>query len=258
MRADVILVEMGLAESRQKAKGLIEAGNVYFGGAQVKKAAAEIDPARASELELRGETMPYVSRGGYKLEEALRAFSIDVCGLICVDFGASTGGFTDCLLQHGAAKVIAVDSGRDQLHPRLRDDARVTCMENCNARYLTAEAIGGEKADLAVCDLSFISQTKIYAAVNAVLKDGGCFVSLIKPQFEAGREYLNKHGVVRDVRVHERVKQMIRDEAARAGFLCLGMTDSPILGGDGNKEFLAFFKKVENASEKTEGMTDGH
>lgn len=241
MRADRYLVEQGITESRKKAKDLIEAGNVFACGKQVSKASQLI--AEGTEIELRGEILPYVSRGGLKLQGAFDAFGIEVSGKTAVDFGASTGGFTDCLLQRGAKKVFAVDSGSDQLHPRLRADARVVCMENRNARTLTPDDIGGEKVDLAVCDLSFISQTKIYGAVCAVLAEGGLFISLIKPQFEAGREYLNKHGIVRDERIHERVKNTIADEARRMGLRCLGMTESPITGGDGNREYLALFRK---------------
>lgn len=251
MRADLYLVSLGIAESRQKAKNLIDAGNVCANGKTVKKASQEIDVASQPSITLIGQIMPYVSRGGLKLEEALKAFSVDVKDMLAIDFGASTGGFTDCLLQNGAKKVISVDSGSDQLHPKLKHDARVVSMENCNARYLTLADIGGEQADIAVCDLSFVSQTKIYDTVRGVLKDGGIFISLIKPQFEAGREYLNKHGIVKDERVRLRVKDFIRDEARRKGLKCLGMTDSPISGGDGNKEYLAIFRKENTTAADT-------
>lgn len=241
MRADLLLVRKGLCESRQRAQNLIKDGNAYADGISIAKPSADI--SETADLELRGTVMPYVSRGGLKLEGALDAFLIDVHGMTVADIGASTGGFTDCLLQHGAKKVFAIDSGSGQLHPRLREDARVVCMENCNARFLTAADIGTE-VDLVVCDLSFISQTKVYGAVVSLLREGGCFVSLIKPQFEAGKACLNKHGIVRDERVHQRVKQAIRDEAMIYGLRCRGMIESPITGGDGNREYLACFQKV--------------
>ncbi len=249
MRVDLYLVRCGKAESRQKAKGMIEGGGVLLDGKPLKKPSFEVDETISHEITIQGEVLPYVSRGGLKLEGAIEAFRLDVSGLVCVDFGASTGGFTDCLLQKGAKKVFAIDSGSDQLHPSLRVDSRVVCMEKCNARYLTLADIGGTFVDLCVCDLSFISQVKIYDAVCAVLKGGGRFVSLIKPQFEAGREHLNKHGIVKDLRVHAKVKEQIVLSAKEKGLFCLGIVESPIQGGDGNIEYLALFEKRREEGE---------
>lgn len=244
MRADQYLVFSRKAESRQKAKGMIEGGAVYIGGEKVSKCSENVDETLMPEVEIRGETLKYVSRGGLKLEGAMMAFGLSFEGVTAADIGSSTGGFTDCLLQNGAAKVYAVDSGTNQLHPKLRGDPRVCVMENFNARNLTEEDLGG-KVDLCVCDLSFISQTKVYDAIESVLRPGGLFVSLIKPQFEAGREHLNKHGIVKDVRVHQKVKENIVAEALAHRLRCLGITDSPITGGDGNHEYLALFRREE-------------
>ena len=252
MRIDVYLTEQGFAESRQKAKNMLEAGNIFINGEQVRKASFRIPDGEEPVVEVRGEVMPYVSRGGLKLAAALQEFSVRPEGLRAVDFGASTGGFTDCLLQNGAALVYAVDSGRGQLHPKLAADPRVVSMEGFNARNLTLGDIGGVPCDIAVADLSFISQTKIYDAVSDVLKEGGRFISLIKPQFEAGRAYLNKNGIVTDRRVHERVCEMIRAEAFAHGLMCRGMTTSPIEGGDGNREYLALFVKESVKRDETE------
>ena len=241
MRIDSYLSAHGYAESRQKAKTMIEAGNIWVDGVQVHKASLLITDNEEHRVEIHGEIMPYVSRGGIKLEAALRIFSVKPAGMAAVDFGASTGGFTDCLLQNGAARVYAVDSGRGQLHPKLASDPRVISMEGFNARNLTLQDIGGVPCDLAVADLSFISQTKIYDAVADVLAPGGIFISLIKPQFEAGRAYLNKNGIVTDRRVHARVCEMIRAEAFAHGLICRGITESPIHGGDGNREYLSVF-----------------
>ena len=239
MRVDLALVERGLCESRTKAQALIAAGAVTADGKTVRK--PSLDVLTDCVLSVRQEAMPFVSRGGLKLQGALDAFDLDVTDLVAVDLGASTGGFTDCLLRRGARRVYAIDAGRDQLHPSLRADPRVISREGLNARDLDVDAIGGEKADLMVCDLSFISQTKVYDSVCRLLKVGGHFISLIKPQFEAGPAYLNKHGIVRDERVHRRVKEQIRSAAREQGLICLGMADSPIAGGDGNREYLALF-----------------
>ncbi len=253
MRADLYLVAIGQAQSRQKAKVLIESGSVVIDGKALKKAALEIDDTVVHRVEVQGDVMPYVSRGGLKLKGAIDAFALDVRGMRAVDFGASTGGFTDCLLQHGVREVYAVDAGRDQLHASLRADARVHCMEMCNARYLTLADLGGEAVDICVCDLSFISQTKIYDAVLSVLKEGGLFISLIKPQFEAGPRALNKHGIVRDEKLRAMAKESVILAARAKGLVCLAVVDSPITGGDGNKEYLALFRKETAGGEGEEG-----
>ncbi len=248
MRLDVWLTAHGYAESRRKAQLLIGDGKVYLSGKQITKDAYDMSDDRENELEVRGEPLPYVSRGGLKLKGAIDGFSLDVKGLVCLDLGASTGGFTDCLLKEGAAKVFAVDSGTAQLHPSLRSDPRVVSMENTNARSLCPVDLG-TLVDLTVCDLSFISQTKVYPAVSSVLKEDGRFVSLIKPQFEAGKEAVGKNGIVRDPKVYDKVILSIRIAAAEAGFTCLGVIPSPIEGGDGNREFLALFRKIKKEEE---------
>lgn len=255
MRLDLWLTEKGFAESRQKAKILLSDGKVLIDGRPVTKAAFEMTPEKESTAEVIGEALPYVSRGGLKLKGAIDGFGLAVSGLTCLDLGASTGGFTDCLLKEGAKSVIAVDSGTAQLHQSLRADHRVTVMENTNARFLTPSDIG-TFVDLVVCDLSFISQTKVYGAVASVLKDGGKFVSLIKPQFEAGREHIGKNGIVRDPKVYETVRLAIVKEAARFGLICEGIIDSPITGGDGNREFLALFKKALTEEKTNETDAD--
>lgn len=238
MRADVYLAEKGLCESRSRAKGYIESGMLYVNGVNVKK--CSFDVTENDEVELRGEVLPFVSRGGLKLLGAIKAFSLDVNGLTCVDIGASTGGFTDCLLQHGAKKVYAVDCGRDQLHHSLIADPRVKSIENFNARELTDKTLG-EKCDLAVMDVSFISQTLLHEAVSSVLKDGGTFISLIKPQFEAGRSALSKGGIVKDQRTHISVIRSVTRSANAFGLALTDLIPSPIEGGDGNREYLASF-----------------
>lgn len=255
MRLDLWLTENGYAESRQKAKILLSDGKVLIDGKPVAKAAFEMTPEKEGAVEVIGEALPYVSRGGLKLKGAVDGFGLSVSGLVCLDLGASTGGFTDCLLKEGAARVIAVDSGTAQLHKSLRSDLRVTVMENTNARFLTPSAIG-TFVDLVTCDLSFISQTKVYGAVASVLKPGGRFVSLVKPQFEAGREHIGKNGIVRDPKVYDAVKAMIVKEAESYGLTCRGMIDSPITGGDGNREFLALFVKNEQTKEEKPNGTD--
>ena len=238
MRADVYLAEKGLCESRSRAKGYIESGMLYVNGVNVKK--CSFDVTENDEVELRGEVLPFVSRGGLKLLGAIEAFSLDVNGLTCVDIGASTGGFTDCLLQHGAKKVYAVDCGRAQLHHSLIADPRVKSIENFNARELTDKTLG-EKCDLAVMDVSFISQTLLHEAVSSVLKDGGTFISLIKPQFEAGRSALSKGGIVKDQRTHISVIRSVTRSANAFGLALTDLIPSPIEGGDGNREYLASF-----------------
>ena len=238
MRLDLHLVSAGLAETRQKAKYLIDEGAVYLDGKPCLKSSAEAD---GRTVEVRGEGLRYVSRGGLKLEGAIQAFSLDFSGVTAIDVGASTGGFTDCLLQHGADKVYAVDSGSDQLHPKLRDDPRVISMENCNARLLSPSLIP-EPLSIAVMDVSFISQTLLYPPLRSVLREGATLVSLIKPQFEAGRKDVGKGGIVKDAAVRERVLREVLAAAEKETFYCTGLTVSPIRGGDGNIEYIGCFR----------------
>lgn len=236
-RVDVLLVEKGLCESREQAKRLILAGEVRIGDRVIDKPGQKL--AEDSALEVR-EKPKFVGRGGIKLEGALEAFGIDPTGWVCIDVGASTGGFTDCLLQHGAAKVHAVDVGTNQLVWKLRNDPRVVVKEQFNARHMVPEDLG-EKVRLAVMDLSFISLTKVLPAVFSVLDEEGSVVCLIKPQFELDREDISKGGIVRDPALHERAVEKIRrfvvDECRREW---RGLIASPITGTDGNQEFLAW------------------
>jgi 23S rRNA (cytidine1920-2'-O)/16S rRNA (cytidine1409-2'-O)-methyltransferase len=236
-RVDVLLVEKGLCESREQAKRLILAGEVRIGDRVIDKPGQKL--AEDSALEVR-EKPKFVGRGGIKLEGALEAFGINPTGWVCIDVGASTGGFTDCLLQHGAAKVHAVDVGTNQLVWKLRSDPRVVVKEQFNARHMVPEDLG-EKVRLAVMDLSFISLTKVLPAVFSVLDDEGGVVCLIKPQFELDREDISKGGIVRDPALHERAVEKIRrfvvDECRREW---RGLIASPITGTDGNQEFLAW------------------
>lgn len=240
MRIDKLLYLRGLAKSREAAQKMIRGGNTAVDGRVVTKPSLEVDDD--CDIKIIGETLRYVSRGGLKLERALDAFSLDVTGLDCVDIGASTGGFTDCLLQHGAKRVRAVDVGRSQLDKTLEADARVTSYEGVNARYITPDDIGG-KCELVVCDVSFISLTLILPPVAGILGDDGRFVALIKPQFEAGRANIGKNGIVKDRGVHAEVIERVLDAAQACGLYCFGLTASPILGGDGNREYLAAFDR---------------
>ena len=236
-RADVLLVEKGLCDSREQAKRLILAGEVRIGDRVVDKPGQKL--AEDSALEVR-EKPKFVGRGGIKLEGALEAFGINPTGWVCVDVGASTGGFTDCLLQHGAAKVHAVDVGTNQLVWKLRNDPRVVVKEQFNARHMTPEDLG-EKVRLAVMDLSFISLTKVLPAVFSVLDEEGSVVCLIKPQFELDREDISKGGIVRDPALHDRavakIRRFVVEECRREW---RGLIASPITGTDGNQEFLAW------------------
>lgn len=241
MRLDALLHERCGFESREKAKKAILEGRVSVDGKTVTKPSETVDENAQIEV-LPSEETEYVSRGGIKLAAALDAFSIDVSGLRAVDIGASTGGFTDCLLKRGASLVYAVDVGHGQLHTSLADDARVVNREEVNARYLTADCVGGEKVDIAVSDLSFISQKLILPAVLNVLKDNGLYVCLIKPQFEVGRSKLGKNGIVRDAKARENAVKDVIAFAETLGFLCRGSMTSPITGGSGNIEFLAVFQ----------------
>lgn len=240
-RLDVLLVKKGLAPSREKAKAVIMAGSVYVDGQKEDKAGSVFDEESA-QIEVRGHALPYVSRGGLKLEKALKVFPITLTDKICMDIGASTGGFTDCMLQNGAAKVYSVDVGYGQLDWKLRQDDRVVCMEKTNFRYMTPEDIP-DVLDFASVDVSFISLDKILTPVYALLKEQGEMVALIKPQFEAGREKVGKKGVVRDPKVHEEVISRIVRHADEVSFEVLDLSYSPIRGPEGNIEYLIHLRK---------------
>ena len=239
MRLDVYLYTFGYASSRQRASCLIKEGCVQVKGKTVRKPSFETD-GKAVEVQKGG--LRYVSRGGLKLEEAIRRFSFDPTGLVCLDLGASTGGFTDCLLQHGAKKVYALDVGFGQLANSLRTDSRVTVLEHYNARNLEKKDFS-EPVDAVVSDLSFISQRLIYPAVSGILSSGMPFISLVKPQFEAGREAVGKGGLVKDRQVHWRVMQELILESMNSRLYLSDFCASPIDGGDGNREYLALFRK---------------
>lgn len=241
-RADLLLVERGLAESREKAKVLILAGKVLYtldgkNFHRLLKPSQTLPPTAELKVE---EDLPYVSRGGLKLEQALNLFDVDPSGLVCLDVGASTGGFTDCLLQRGAKRVYAVDVGKGLLHPKLREDQRVVVLEGINARYLTPSYFP-EKMDLITVDVSFISLKKVLPALKDLLKDNGLIIALIKPQFELSPREVKK-GVVRDPKLHFKVVNEIWEFAKNLGFEPLGVVESPILGAKGNKEFLICLK----------------
>ena len=236
-RLDVAMVERGLSESRQKAQAIIMAGQVYVDGQKVDKAGAPVGEMQT--LEIRGKTLPYVSRGGLKLEKAMELWPISLKGAVCADIGASTGGFTDCMLQNGAQKVYAVDVGYNQLDYRLRTHPDVVCMERTNARYLTREQIP-EPLDFFSVDVSFISLNLIFPAVRPLMKEEGEGVCLIKPQFEAGKEKVGKKGVVRDPAVHLEVLEKFLEHAAHGDFTVKDITFSPIRGPEGNIEYLGY------------------
>ncbi len=236
-RLDQRVHELGLAESRERAKVLILAGEVYVNGEKQTRPAVSVP--EDAQVEVRGGKLPYVSRGGLKLEKALDTFAVDPAGFTCVDCGASTGGFTDCLLQRGAKRVYAVDVGYGQLAWSLRTDERVTVMERTNARNLTPEMFP-EKMDMAVMDMSFISLHLVLPAVKSLLGPNGQVICLVKPQFEAGREKVGKKGVVRDPAVHREVLERFLDKAKELGFVVRGMTFSPVRGPEGNIEYLAW------------------
>jgi 23S rRNA (cytidine1920-2'-O)/16S rRNA (cytidine1409-2'-O)-methyltransferase len=234
VRLDKLLVENGLLPTREKATRSILAGDILVDGRRVDKAGALVEPA--AEIEIRGRS-PYVSRGGEKLAHALEAFSVNARGRICIDVGASTGGFTDCLLQRGATRVYAVDVGSGQIDDKLRRDERVVVMENTNARGLDPR-IFGDKPSLAVVDVAFISLEKVLPAIFGVLERGGEVVALVKPQFEAGREAVGKGGVVRDPAQHRAVVSRVARYAILRGWHVLGVTASPLRGPKGNREFF--------------------
>ena len=235
-RLDVLLVSLGLAESRAKAQATIMAGEVYVNGQKADKSGMEVDIT--PNIEVRGSACPYVSRGGLKLEKALKNFGVDPTGYVCSDSGASTGGFTDCLLQQGASKVFAIDVGYGQLAWKIRNDPRVVVMERTNIRYVTLEDLG-EPLDLSVIDVSFISLGLVLPVVKTLLKPTGQVLCLIKPQFEAGKDKVGKKGVVRDPAVHEEVLQNFISLAKSLDFTIRNLTFSPVKGPEGNIEFLA-------------------
>ena len=237
-RLDVLLAERGFAESREKAKSIIMSGIVYVNGVKEDKAGSTFPDEENLSIEVRGATLRYVSRGGLKLEKAMEVFGLSMEGFTCMDIGASTGGFTDCMLQNGAVKVFAVDVGHGQLAWKLRNDPRVVCMEKTNIRYIQPEDIGGVQLDFASVDVSFISLDKVLPAAKPLLKPGAQMVCLIKPQFEAGREEVGKKGVVRDPGVHRDVIGKILALCDTLGFCVLGLTFSPIKGPEGNIEYL--------------------
>lgn len=239
-RLDVLMVQRNLAESREKAKALIMSGIVYVNGQKEDKAGTSFE--ETVQIEVRGNTLKYVSRGGLKLEKAMSRFGVQLAGKVCMDVGASTGGFTDCMLQNGAVKVYAVDVGHGQLAWKLRNDERVVCMEKTNIRYVTPEDIA-DPIGFASIDVSFISLTKVLGPVKALLEDNGQIVCLIKPQFEAGREKVGKKGVVREPAVHLEVIDMVIDYALSIGFEALNLEFSPIKGPEGNIEYLLYLQK---------------
>ena len=243
-RLDVLLVSRGLAPSREKAKTMIMEGNVFVNNNREDKAGSTF--ADDCKIEIHGNTLKYVSRGGLKLEKAMTHFGITLDGKVCMDIGASTGGFTDCMLQNGASKVYSVDVGYGQFAWKLRQDPRVVCMEKTNIRYVTPEDIG-DALDFASVDVSFISLTKVLGPARALLKDNGQMVCLIKPQFEAGREKVGKKGVVRDKAVHEEVINKVIDFALEIGFSIHNLEYSPIKGPEGNIEYLVYIEKTSEA-----------
>lgn len=254
-RLDVLLVNRGLAPSREKAKTLIMAGDVFVNGQREDKPGTTFEEAKITSLEVRGDTLPYVSRGGLKLEKAVNNFGFSLQDKVCMDIGASTGGFTDCMLQNGARKVYSVDVGHGQLDWKLRSDERVVCMEKTNFRYMVRDDIQDD-LDFASCDVSFISLTKILLPARNLLKDNGEMVCLIKPQFEAGKDKVGKKGVVRDPKVHEEVVHRIMDFVRLAGFEVLHLEYSPIKGPEGNIEYLIHIRKVPSMNEAVSGLTE--
>ncbi len=240
-RLDIALVDRGLLASRAKAQAVIMAGLVYVGGQKADKPGMSVAPQ--DEIAVRGAVCPYVSRGGLKLEKALRDFGIDPTGMVCSDSGASTGGFTDCLLQNGAAKVFAIDVGYGQLAWKLRNDPRVVCMERTNIRYLTPEDLG-QALDLSVVDVSFISLALVLPVIYRLQKPEGQVLCLIKPQFEAGKGKVGKKGVVREPEIHIEVLENFVALVGQLGFTLKALTFSPVQGPEGNIEFLAHLCKA--------------
>lgn len=253
-RLDVILVSAGYAESREKAKAIIMAGNVFVDGQREDKAGTSFDTDKV-KIEVKGATLKYVSRGGLKLEKAMAQFDLSLTGKVCMDIGASTGGFTDCMLQNGAVKVYAVDVGHGQLAWKLRNDERVVSIEKTNFRYMMPSDIE-DALDFATVDVSFISLTKILLPARALLKDGGQMVCLIKPQFEAGRDKVGKKGVVREPQVHKEVICKVVDYADSIGYEIKALTFSPIKGPEGNIEYLVFLQLHKGLRPESEGFSE--
>jgi 23S rRNA (cytidine1920-2'-O)/16S rRNA (cytidine1409-2'-O)-methyltransferase len=244
-RIDKLLVERGLASSRTKAQAMVMAGVVLAGEQRVSKPSEAFDPNVVIRVKGTGDPAArYVGRGGLKMEAALREFKLDVSGSVCLDVGASTGGFTDCLLQHGAKRVVAVDVGHNQIDWRLRSDERVEVREGVNARYLKPEEFG-ERFDLAVMDVSFISATKVMPAIIPLLTPAALVVTLIKPQFEVGRGEVGRGGIVTDPQKHARVVEEVNAAALSLGLRLGGVIESPVRGADGNTEFLALYERVK-------------
>lgn len=252
-RVDVLLVKQGLFDSREKAQRAVMAGMVYHDDQRVDKPGSKVDSTL--EFTIKGNLLPYVGRGGLKLEKALKVFDLDLSGLLMLDIGASTGGFTDCALQNGARKVYALDVGYNQLAWKLRSDPRVVVMEKTNFRYCTLDDFQEGQPDFASIDVSFISLKKILPALVDILKNEGEVVALIKPQFEAGRDEVGKKGIVHDPKVHLAVVQDILQFAISCGFSILDLNFSPITGGDGNIEFLAYFRSDKNHAENLMKIT---
>jgi 23S rRNA (cytidine1920-2'-O)/16S rRNA (cytidine1409-2'-O)-methyltransferase len=242
-RLDVLLLELGYYESREKAKAAIMAGLVLVGTERIDKAGTKVP--RDAAITVKGSLHPYVSRGGLKLEKAIKHFGLNLQGTIMVDIGASTGGFTDCALQNGASRVYAVDVGYNQLDWSLRQDKRVQVLERTNFRHMTLEQLDGPRPELATIDVSFISLKLILPVLAGLLELGGQTVALIKPQFEAGREHVGKSGVIRDSAIHASVLREVLTNANELGFELRGLTYSPITGGEGNIEFLAYWQLSE-------------
>ncbi len=251
-RLDVLLLKLGHAQSREKAKAIIMSGNVFVNGQREDKAGSLFDETK-SQIEVRGNTLKYVSRGGLKLEKAIQEFEILLDGMICMDIGASTGGFTDCMLQNGAVKVYSVDVGHGQLDWKLRNDSRVVCMEKTNFRYVVPEDIE-DVIDFASVDVSFISLTKILVPAKNLLKDHGRMICLIKPQFEAGRDKVGKKGVVREPEIHKEVIVNVINYAISIDFHILGLEYSPIKGPEGNIEYLLYIEKNEETVTNMENI----
>ncbi len=256
-RLDVLLVNKGLAESREKAKAVIMAGDVFVNGQREDKAGTSFDETKITSIEVRGNTLKYVSRGGLKLEKAIAEFELNLQDKVCMDIGSSTGGFTDCMLQNGAKKVFSVDVGHGQLAWKLRNDPRVVCMEKTNFRYIVKSDME-EELDFASVDVSFISLTKILEPAVNLLKDRGQMVCLIKPQFEAGREKVGKKGVVREANVHKEVIQKVLNFADSIGFDILRLDFSPIKGPEGNIEYLAYIEKNQKKIDGLEQLKQNH
>ena len=252
-RLDVLLVKQGLAPSREKAKAIIMSGNVFVAGQREDKAGSVFD--EAAVITVKENPLKYVSRGGLKLEKAMQCFPVTLAGSVCMDIGASTGGFTDCMLQSGAAKVYSVDVGHGQLAWKLRNDERVVCMEKTNFRYMVPSDIQ-DALDFASVDVSFISLTKILIPARNLLKESGRMVCLIKPQFEAGRDKVGKKGVVREPEIHREVIAKVIDFADLTGFSVQGLTYSPVKGPEGNIEYLVFLEKKTALPEEIISLTE--